>query len=387
MKQDLKALFFIIIFLALGLSVNKATAEECNKPVLIPLVGCIWQDICLLPACTDFYLGGGTSVDQSIDLFDTNACFVGVKAIAPNCLAPIPNLCGENRCPTVLEGAGWNGTQCHIDADNDSIGGNCSVNGSVPSFGVWDESQGACVTCNPNGTENTRLGWGVGNFYCNGDTGGTEVGLCESACPGVYSVCDEQAPGSLDCTSLCLQSCKDIVCNTPGPCQVNPGSCDDSTGVAICYYPDDPVLCDLDGDPCTGDRCVSTDGGLTSSCMAGSNICGGFVPCGRMVNDPGTLWDDTQSCNFCHGIMLLNQGMNFLMKIAGTVAVLALIITGFLFITSAGNPERKNNAKETFKWVIVGFLVIFLSWLIVDFLLSAWGYLDPLGGEWNVVCD
>lgn len=114
---------------------------------------------------------------------------------------------------------------------------------------------------------------------------------------------------------------------------------------------------------------------------------GGLVPCGREWDDPNTSWDDTDSCEFCHGIMLLNQGMNFLMKIAGVVAVLALIITGFLFITSAGNPERKNNAKTTFKWVIVGFLILFLSWLLVDFFLSAWGYLDPLGGEWNVVCD
>jgi streptogramin lyase len=114
---------------------------------------------------------------------------------------------------------------------------------------------------------------------------------------------------------------------------------------------------------------------------------GGLVPCGRDWDDPATTWDDTQPCNFCHGIMLLNQGMNFLMKIAGTVAVLAIIITGFLFITSAGNPERKNIAKTTFKWIIIGFLILSLSWLMVDFLLSAWGYLDPLGGEWNVVCD
>ena len=86
-------------------------------------------------------------------------------------------------------------------------------------------------------------------------------------------------------------------------------------------------------------------------------------------------------------MILLNQGMDFLMKIASVIAILAFIITGFLFIASAGNPERKNNAKESFKWIIVGFLIIFLSWLFIDFLLSAWGFLDPLGGEWKVVCE
>ena len=114
---------------------------------------------------------------------------------------------------------------------------------------------------------------------------------------------------------------------------------------------------------------------------------GGLIPCGRADNNPNTPWDDSAPCEFCHGIMLLNQGMNFLMKIASVVTVLALIVVGFLFIFSAGNPELKNTAKTSFKWIIFGFLVIFLSWLIVDFLLSAWGYLDPLGGEWSVVCD
>ena len=114
---------------------------------------------------------------------------------------------------------------------------------------------------------------------------------------------------------------------------------------------------------------------------------GGIIPCGRAWDDPATAWDDTNSCDFCYIVMLLNQIMNFLIKIAGAIAILAIIVTGFLFITSAGNSERKNNAKTTLKWIIVGFLILFLSWLIADFILSAWGYLDPLGGQWSVVCD
>lgn len=114
---------------------------------------------------------------------------------------------------------------------------------------------------------------------------------------------------------------------------------------------------------------------------------GGLIPCGRAWDDPATAWDDTNSCDFCYIVMLLNQIMNFLIKIAGAIAILAIIVTGFLFVTSAGNSERKNNAKTTLKWIIIGFLILFLSWLIADFILSAWGYLDPLGGQWSVVCD
>ncbi len=114
---------------------------------------------------------------------------------------------------------------------------------------------------------------------------------------------------------------------------------------------------------------------------------GGLVPCGRDWDDPATAWNDTAPCEVCHGILLMNQGMNFLIQLAGVVSVLALIVVGFLYITSAGDPERKNLAKSSLKWVIIGFIIIFLAWLMVDFLLSAWGYLDPMGGKWSVICD
>ena len=192
---------------------------------------------------------------------------------------------------------------------------------------------------------------------------------------GLVFLCDKQA-------QACLVNSD---CNTPGVCQIPPGRCDLVT--STCRYSDDPNFCHFDGDVCTGDVCISSDDGLTSQCTPGINICGGLVPCERMVNDPDTVWDDTKPCSFCHAAMLVSQGINFLFKIAGVVALLALIVTGILFITSAGSPERRNSAKEAFKWVLIGFLIVFLSWLFVDFILSAWGYLDPIGGKWNVICD
>jgi hypothetical protein len=229
--------------------------------------------------------------------------------------------------------------------------------------------------------------------FCDAfDTSGC-VTIVSAACEGVIcntpNLC-EIGSGIckiIDGGPVCVYPKDPDACITPGFCQKGTGRCEVVGGIKTCFYPDDPILCDLDGDVCTGDRCVSPDGGLTSECLPGSNICGGIVPCGRMVNDPNTSWDDTDECNFCHGVIVLDQTMDFLLKIASAIAMLALIITGFLFITSAGNPEKMNNAKTTLKWVIVGFLIIFLSWLIVDFFLSAFGYLDPIGGEWNVVCD
>ena len=79
--------------------------------------------------------------------------------------------------------------------------------------------------------------------------------------------------------------------------------------------------------------------------------------------------------------------MNFLIILVSGIAVLALIVTGFLYVTSSGDAERKSQAKTAFKYVIIGFIIIFIAWIIIDFFLVAFGYLDPLGGEWNVICE
>jgi len=115
---------------------------------------------------------------------------------------------------------------------------------------------------------------------------------------------------------------------------------------------------------------------------------GGLVPCGRNWDDSRTPWNEKAPCNFCFLLMMINNIMNFLLMLAAGIAVLALIITGLLFVTSSGDSERKSQSKTALKYSIWGFIVIFISWIIVDFLLIGWGYLDPLGGEWNIAdCD
>ncbi|MFA6097086.1 MAG: hypothetical protein WC788_05655 [Candidatus Paceibacterota bacterium] len=114
---------------------------------------------------------------------------------------------------------------------------------------------------------------------------------------------------------------------------------------------------------------------------------GGLVSCGRKWDDPKTPIREDAPCDLCHIIYLANLVMNYLMSFVGIISVLALIIVGYLFITSAGDPQKRKDAKNRLKWVLVGFVIVFLAWLIVDFLFAVWGYLDPMGGKWFVVCD
>jgi hypothetical protein len=55
---------------------------------------------------------------------------------------------------------------------------------------------------------------------------------------------------------------------------------------------------------------------------------------------------------------------NFL-EIVGLIAVLIIIFNGFRYITSAGNEEQAEAAKEGLKWSIGGIIIIVLAYVII----------------------
>jgi len=59
--------------------------------------------------------------------------------------------------------------------------------------------------------------------------------------------------------------------------------------------------------------------------------------------------------------------LNFVTTLAIPLIVLALIYTGFLFISAQGNPEKLSTARRIFLWTIVGAAII----LGANVLLSA----------------
>lgn len=58
---------------------------------------------------------------------------------------------------------------------------------------------------------------------------------------------------------------------------------------------------------------------------------------------------------------------------AGLVAVIYLIIGGFRYVTSSGNAEAIEGAKATILNAIIGLIVIFISFLLVNYILGAIG--------------
>ena len=58
--------------------------------------------------------------------------------------------------------------------------------------------------------------------------------------------------------------------------------------------------------------------------------------------------------------------INFFLLFAGAVAILFLIIGGFRYVVSAGNPDQVEGAKKTIMYAIVGLIIIFIAFALVQ---------------------
>ena len=62
---------------------------------------------------------------------------------------------------------------------------------------------------------------------------------------------------------------------------------------------------------------------------------------------------------------LLTKLVYIFLPAAGAGAVIALIWSGIIYITAAGNTERQEKAKKNMTWAITGIVIIALSGLMV----------------------
>lgn len=113
----------------------------------------------------------------------------------------------------------------------------------------------------------------------------------------------------------------------------------------------------------------------------------GLIPCGKNLNDPATDWNECQECGLCAFVLMIQLILEYLLKIMGVIAVLALVVSGVYHILAAGNAGKLERAKKMAERVVLGFAMALMAWIVVDFVLSALGFIDPVAGDWYVICD
>jgi hypothetical protein len=86
-----------------------------------------------------------------------------------------------------------------------------------------------------------------------------------------------------------------------------------------------------------------------------------LVPCGGSGNP----------CKLCHLWQLFSNLINFVIfGLSVPIAALLFVVAGVYLLTAGGNESRVGKAREVFTQTLIGLLIIFCSWLIVDTLVK-----------------
>lgn len=62
--------------------------------------------------------------------------------------------------------------------------------------------------------------------------------------------------------------------------------------------------------------------------------------------------------------------INILLFIIGIISVVMIIIGGIMYATSAGDPSKAGKAKNTILYAIIGLVVAFLAYAIVNWVVA-----------------
>jgi len=81
--------------------------------------------------------------------------------------------------------------------------------------------------------------------------------------------------------------------------------------------------------------------------------------------------DDQKDASLFDADGVFQQVVNVLLFLIGAIAVIMLIIGGIRYVISGGDQAAVTSAKNTILYAIVGIIVAFLAYAIVEFVLTA----------------
>ncbi|MEX0932015.1 MAG: hypothetical protein WDZ81_00215 [Candidatus Saccharimonadales bacterium] len=94
------------------------------------------------------------------------------------------------------------------------------------------------------------------------------------------------------------------------------------------------------------------------------------IICENINNVPGI--DQNCGAADAKGVLesIVQPIVNLLLFLIGAVAVIMLIIGGFRYVISGGDSEAIKGAKNTIIYAIIGIVIAFLSYAIVNFVVG-----------------
>ncbi|MDO8474118.1 MAG: hypothetical protein Q7S62_00995 [bacterium] len=134
-----------------------------------------------------------------------------------------------------------------------------------------------------------------------------------------------------------------------------------------------------------GAGCVVWSGDETFEIvLAPAEFSGGLIPCGREVDDASTPgYDESDPCGISHIFLLLKNLLDFVLwKVSLFVLLILTVITGATSYFSLGGPNALARIKTVFRSFLVGFLVMVFAWMLVNIILTLFGFQSKFFGKW-----
>ncbi len=107
--------------------------------------------------------------------------------------------------------------------------------------------------------------------------------------------------------------------------------------------------------------------------IAGSSMAAGLLPeasgssdCVKDGNSPAECGDYTVSDIASMAITI----SNWIFGIVGSLTLLMFVYGGFMFLISAGSSDKVSSAKKIITAAVVGLVIVFASYVIINFILG-----------------
>jgi uncharacterized membrane protein len=75
---------------------------------------------------------------------------------------------------------------------------------------------------------------------------------------------------------------------------------------------------------------------------------------------------------------IVGESLKYIFAVAGILLLIYLILGGFQYLTSAGDPKKAQEAQSKITQALIGFVIIFASYWIVQIVAAVLG-LDKIG--------
>jgi len=104
-------------------------------------------------------------------------------------------------------------------------------------------------------------------------------------------------------------------------------------------------------------------------------------------------------CQFCDIFKLINNiiifflvpspSVNNMVAVVPLLATLLILVGGFYILIAAGRPNLQSQGKTIITAVVIGLLVVYIAWIVVNSILTFLGVAEWTGllSWWDIKCD